>query len=342
MTYNLNIDDFIGRWGYSQQYIRNQLTGLKGKSVNVRISSLGGSVADGLDIRQQFIDHGDVTAFLYGCVASSATIVALGAKKVCASKYSMFMVHKVSNHIDAWGNYNADQIQALIDKLKENKLENDKYDLVLASMYADRCKKKVEDILDILKAGQWMTAQEALEQGFIDEIIEEDEEKFDFSRVAEKLNMLGFPALPSGKHNDLEDSDRGLLRGLSNKLDRFISSFKGNVATPSNLDNNNVTTMKNDYLKINTVLNVEGLSFDGSGKVSLTEDQVKLINDRMNALEQDVSDKQTLIDEKDEEIQNLQDNAGDDTPRIEGNDNDESGKSGESAQEMYNLIKDFV
>ena len=152
MTYNLNIDDIIGRWGYSQQYVRNQLAGLKGKPVNVRISSLGGSVADGLDIRQQFIDHGDVTAYLYGCVASSATIVALGAKKIYASKYSMFMVHKVSNHIDALGNYNADQMQALIEQLRENKAENDKYDQVLATLYADRCKKKVEDILDILSA----------------------------------------------------------------------------------------------------------------------------------------------------------------------------------------------
>lgn len=62
MTYNLNIDDYIGRWGYSKQYVRNQLAGLKGKPVNVRISSLGGAVDDGLDIRQQFVDHGDVTA----------------------------------------------------------------------------------------------------------------------------------------------------------------------------------------------------------------------------------------------------------------------------------------
>lgn len=119
MTYNINIDDYIGRWGYSKQYIRNQLAGLKGKSVNVRISSLGGSVEHGLDIRQQFLDHGDVTAYLYGLVASSATIAALGAKKVCISKYCMFLVHKVSNWVDAWGQMNADQIQELIDDLKE-------------------------------------------------------------------------------------------------------------------------------------------------------------------------------------------------------------------------------
>ena len=115
MTYNINIDDYIGRWGYSKQYIRNQLAGLKGKPVNVRISSLGGSVEHGLDIRQQFLDHGEVTAYLYGLVASSATIAALGAKKVCISKYCMFLVHKVSNWVDAWGQMNADQIQQLID-----------------------------------------------------------------------------------------------------------------------------------------------------------------------------------------------------------------------------------
>ena len=130
MTYNLNIDDYIGRWGYSKQYVRNQLAGLKGKPVNVRISSLGGAVDDGLDIRQQFVDHGNVTAYLYGLVASSATIAALGAKKVCISRYCLFLVHKVSNWVDAWGQYNADQIQQLIDELKENKLQNDKFDPV--------------------------------------------------------------------------------------------------------------------------------------------------------------------------------------------------------------------
>ena len=162
MTYNITIDDYIGRWGYSKQYIRNQLSNLKGKSVNVRISSLGGAVDDGLDIRQQFIDHGDVTAYLYGMVASSATILALGAKKVCISKYSMFLIHKVSNWVDAWGSYNADQIEELIDELKANKLENDKFDLVLANMYASKCNKKVDEILPVLKEGRWLTDRKSV------------------------------------------------------------------------------------------------------------------------------------------------------------------------------------
>lgn len=48
----------------------------------------------------------------------------------------------MSNWVDAWGQYNADQIQQLIDELKENKLQNDKFDLVLANMYAAKCNKR--------------------------------------------------------------------------------------------------------------------------------------------------------------------------------------------------------
>ena len=61
---------------------------------------------------------------------------------------------------------------------------------------------------------------------------------------------------------------------------------------------NNVTTMKKDYLEVNAILNVEGLEFDKDGKCNLTEDQVKAVNDKVNTLEQDITDKQTLIDQK--------------------------------------------
>lgn len=335
MTYNINIDDYIGRWGYSKQYIRNQLAGLKSKPVNVRISSLGGAVDDGLDIRQQFIDHGDVTAYLYGLVASSATIAAQGAKKVCISKFAMFLVHKVSNWVDAWGQYNADQIEELIDQLKENKLENDKFDLVLANMYANRCKKKVDEILDVLKEGRWLTAQEALDYGFVDEIIEDSDEKIDFAGVADKLNVLGLPALPASQ--DKQNTPEGLLNKMLTKMDGFISSFgKKDENTPSETINN-VKTMKKDYLKVNAILNVEGLEFDKDGKVALTEEQIKALNGKMATLEQDVADKQTLIGQKDEQIVNLKNGDGDETRHVEGTDGTKTDVFKE-ANELFNSL----
>ena len=225
MEYNLSIDSHIGPWGYSKNYIRSQMSGFKNKPVSVRISSLGGSVDDALDIRQQFQDHGDVTCYLFGYVASAATILATGAKKTCMSKYAFYLIHKVSNWIDAWGSYNADQIQRLIDDLKANKLENDKMDLVLANLYAAKCKKKVSDILPILTDGRWLTAQEALEYGFVDEIIEEGTRlNFDDSMKA-RFNMYQLPALPAMK-NDTEGSEEepapSWFNNFVNKFFRFF------------------------------------------------------------------------------------------------------------------------
>ena len=332
MTYNINIDDYIGRWGYSKQYIRNQLAGLKGKPVNVRISSLGGSVEHGLDIRQQFLDHGEVTAYLYGLVASSATIAALGAKKVCISKYCMFLVHKVSNWVDAWGQMNADQIQQLIDDLKENKLQNDKFDLVLAQMYANKCNKQIDEILDTLKAGRWLTAQEALEYGFVDEIIEDaKEDKVNLASFTDKLNVLGFPALPQMEKK--EDKEPGWFQRIMEKLDTFSSVMKTENST--HLIN---LIMKKDYQKVNAILNVEGLEFDKDGKVTLTEAQVKALNEKVNALEKVASDKQAEVDELTKQVDNLKKADGDDTKKNEGGEGEEVEDIFKQANELYNSL----
>lgn len=332
MIYNINIDDYIGRWGYSKQYIRNELAKLKGKPVNVRISSLGGSVEHGLDIRQQFVDHGEVTAYLYGLVASSATIAALGAKKVCISKYCMFLVHKVSNWVDAWGQMNADQIQELIDDLKENKLQNDKFDLVLAQLYANKCGKQIDDILDTLKAGRWLTAQEALDYGFVDEIIEDaKDDKINLASFSDKLNVLGLPALPQIEQK--ENKEQSWFQRIMEKLDAFSPAAK--------TENNNHLInliMKKDYQKVNVILNVEGLEFDKDGKVTLTEDQVKVLNEKLDALEKEASDKQTKVEELTTQVENLKKADGDETKKTEGEENGEFEDIFKEANDLYNSL----
>lgn len=244
MEYNLSIDSHIGPWGYSKNYIRSQMSGFKNKPVNVRISSLGGSVDDALDIRQQFLDHGNVTCYLFGYVASAATILATGAKKTCMSKYAFYLIHKVSNWVDAWGNYNADQIQQLIDDLKANKLENDKMDLVLANLYANKCKKKVDDILPILKEGRWLTAQEALEYGFIDEIVEEGSKlNFDDS-MKTKFNMFHLPALPAIDTRAQNPEADTAPSWFNNFVNKFLKGHQPEAAQTQNKSLNQSKQMK--------------------------------------------------------------------------------------------------
>jgi ATP-dependent protease ClpP protease subunit len=337
MTYHLDIDDNIGTWGISKSYVRQSLAGYKDKPVNVRISSLGGDVAHGLDIRQQFIDHGQVTAYLYGCVASSATIIALGAKKVCMSKYGMFLVHKVSNWVDEWGTYNADQIQEIIEKLRQTKEDNDKFDLVLANIYADKCKKKVDDILDVLKAGKWMTAQEALDYGFIDEIIEEtDEPKMNYAGLTNKISRFGYPALPENLVGNQKES---LLHSILNKVqDIFDEMGKNRTGKENNQDNQNQMNMtdRKDFTRVNAILGCESLAFSEEGTV-LNEKQMQQIEAAHQKLAEDNETLRKQIEELTDQVKNLQASAGAETGQVDNTDDDKRDVIAE-AQALYNAI----
>lgn len=335
MTYNIEIDDYIGRWGVSKQNISGQLGALKNKDVTVRINSLGGLLDHGLDIRQQFIDHGKVTAYLFGYVASAATVASLGASKICISRYAFYLVHKVSNWVDAWGQMNADQMNDLIEQLKQNKLENDKMDLVLAQMYANKCKKKVNDILDILKKGEWLTAQEALDYGFVDEIIEDGEKQNFSTAMSTKFNSLGLPAIPVSKEK--EDSSSMLNKILTGIEDIMKRSNK--KEKPIEIDNQTKIekNMKKDFIRVNCILNVEGLEFE-NGKVAMTEAQVKAMNDKLDALEADVLAKQTTIDGQTTQIENLKNAAGDDTSTINGGDDDSDDNAFKKANSLYDRV----
>lgn len=171
--YDIYINGNIG-WPFSAEYVRGELEKLDGAHAEVLISSLGGSVLDALQIRQLFADHGDVTVHLHGFVASAATIIAMGAREVRMGRYALMLVHRCSNWVDTWGMMNADEIEQAIRSLNRDKEDLEVIDRVVASIYADRCGKKVEDCAAMMQEARWMTADECLEHGLVDKI-ESDE-----------------------------------------------------------------------------------------------------------------------------------------------------------------------
>lgn len=324
MRYQLTIDDFIGNWGYSKGYVRNVLSQYQGKHVDVKISSLGGDLNHALDIRQQFIDHGDVTVYLSGFVASAATVIAMGAKRVVIGKYAMFLVHKCSNFIDAWGTYNADQMQQLIDELTANKKENDKIDVVLANMYADRCGKKVSEILDILKRAEWMTAQETLDLGLVDEIADvQGDVKLNFAQCFDKLNAFGITTagLPTVKQTV-------------------------EIEAQSQTNNHEMKTFK--FNTVAKFLELDAVTPDADGYVSVTAEQFEQINNRIEQLESSEAEKDAALAEANgkvaeltQQVENLKQLPADDSMDIV----DDSATSEETkldSKSMFNAIKDLL
>lgn len=349
MDYQLIIDYTIGRWGYSKQYVRSILAGYKGKHIDVKISSYGGDLDHGLDIRQQFVDHGDVTVHIHGFTASAATVIAMGAKKVCMSRYAMFLVHKCSNFIDVWGNLNADEMQKLIDDLTENKRENDKIDVVLANMYAARCKKKVADLLNVLKEGRWLTAQEALEYGFIDEIEEDPAEKAPVldEALASKLNAFGLGT--TGISSEEPKTKESLLSRIKTQIfgksddaasQQTVVDNVGDDGDQAQSITNTTHSMKTIVLAaaLGAVLAVESVQVSDDGTVALKEGDLEKIGARLQELTASVDEKQKEIDNLKKEIKELEQTPGDSSPDVK----DDAGESKVKASDMYNSVKDLL
>lgn len=343
MKYDIDINGHIGAWGFSKTYIKYCLNGKADVPVAVRVNSLGGSLDDGLDIRQQFLDHGNISCYLFGFVASAATILAMGAKKICMSKHAFFLVHKVSNWVEAWGSMNADQIQEVIDKLDKNKRDNDKIDLVLAEMYADRTGKTAKEMLELMHKNTWLTAEEAKEYGFIDEILEDEENQFSAEQASAKFNMFGITAvLPSASPEESpKESFRSALAEEPKEhvswLQNFLARFKkeNNTNTP--------IIMNTDFTNVNELLSVDSLPTNDKGEIVLTAEQMQKINDKLlpSAPETKEDKTDTALEDRiaalENEINDLK--SADGAEVIETVNVTDTHKT---VDDMYNLVKDLI
>lgn len=270
-----DIDGFIGEWGYNNRYVKSYLNAAGKTPVVCRVCSGGGDFLMAMNIKDEFARHGDVTVDISGYAASAATIIGLGAKHTRISNTSFYLIHKVMSWVEAWGNLNEDDISDLIETLEAEKNENAKMTLVLAKAYADKSGKAVSEILALMKQETWLSADEAKEWGFVDEVYNSTA-KLNIAGISKKFNMMGLPKLPGvdgTEENGTESLVNKVVSGVCQVLEKF------------NLNLNKERKMK-EFKKINGVLKVETLeSADGKG-VYLNEKQLQEIEDSFTAGEQ--------------------------------------------------------
>lgn len=197
-NYNLYLKGYVGDWNFSADMVNAVLDKHKGSEVCVLIDSLGGRVDTALSISSLFKLHGNVHCHYVGMNASAATIASMGAKHVSIDANALFLVHKCMSVVFEWDYMNADELAAHIADLEKLKKDNDTIDACIAGMYASRCKKPKEDLLALMKEGAWLTAKQALEWGFVDEITDEPDDAAPEINdvVADALAKEGIPMPP--------------------------------------------------------------------------------------------------------------------------------------------------
>lgn len=345
MAYTIDIDNFIGTYGYSKVFVKNILSKNSSKDVTVRLNSLGGSVDDALDIAAQFQEHGNVTVDMYAFNASASTLLSLGAKKARMHVDSLYLIHKAMSWVDSWGYMNEDNIQELIDQLEKEKNENAKITLVLARKYATKSGKSINEILDLMKKETWLNSQEAKEWGFVDEVFGDQssgKKNIMDDSLINKMNAIGLP-IPerTNKENSQADPDK---ETVTTWLEEKWNQLTGGKDKKNKTDNNPQTpiiNMKKEWTHINTILSVDGVE-ESEGKVNLTTDQVEKINAELKAANTAketagnlVTDKTNRIAELELELKNLKEADGASTNPV--NKEADGGKSYSGGSAYENL-----
>ncbi len=173
-------------------------------------------MATALSISSLFGLHGDVHCHYVGMNASAATVAAMGAKRITIDADALFLVHKCMNFVFEWDWMNSDELEAHIGELQKMQKDQQTIDGCIAGMYARRCKKPKDELLGLMKEGAWLTARQALEWGFVDEITNdaEDTKPEMTDTVASYLAEAGIPAPPVAARKD----------SLMDKLRRFFTT----------------------------------------------------------------------------------------------------------------------
>lgn len=134
------------------------------KNVTFHINSPGGEVFAGVSIYNRMKEFtGNVTTIVDGLAASAASIIAQGGKtrKVCNG--SLTMIHGASSFMI--GYYNANQLKDDWNKINA-------IDKSISEIYASCTGIDKEKIKNMMVKTTWMSAQEAVENGFADEVVD--------------------------------------------------------------------------------------------------------------------------------------------------------------------------
>ena len=288
MEYDIVINGTIGGWDcLSTGYVKYLLDQKKNKEVHVAFCSLGGYVKDGLVLNQLFKDHGNVHAHAFGMNASISTIAMLGCKSIDIVKGSFFLIHNTSTLVLKYDNQNKEQLDEFIKEMTQQRNNLSTFDDVLAQMYAERSGKTKEECAAHMKKGNWLSAEQALEFGLVDEIRKDENDDRVTNMYHAQLNAykydnqlltdVGIPPLPKEM---TEDSKGNPTQSFWQKT---LQELK-NLLLSNNVDKQNMSELKTDAIE--KALGVDSIEVKND-VISLTAEQAKLLNEKLSNVQED-------------------------------------------------------
>lgn len=135
--------------------------GDKDNTIVVDIASNGGDVFAASEIYSALKESkADIKVNIVGLAASAASVIAMAGNTVSIAPTAQIMIHK------AWTKTNGNT-----DDLKHEASVLNNIDKSIATAYELKTGLKQSDILQMMSNETWLTAQDAVDKGFADEIM---------------------------------------------------------------------------------------------------------------------------------------------------------------------------
>lgn len=227
-TVHVSIYDSIGSGGLSAQEFINNINSFQNTSkIVLDISSEGGSVQDGVAIYNALKNHpASIEVHITGWALSVASVIAMAGDAIYMAENGLMMIHNAWSH----GSGNAEEMRKLANILE-------KASGTIIDIYAAKTSLSVNKIKSMCDVETWMTAQEALDYGFIDFIDQPIaiSAQFDLSKFnpPEKIKGILMQVNKSQTHNQNQDPaiEAALVKDQSRRKD-IRGYFKNFSDTP--------------------------------------------------------------------------------------------------------------
>ncbi len=139
------------------------------KSLTIRMDSLGGDAGASITIHNRLKELSksgvEITCIVDGVAMSGGSLIMCAADKVIVNPSSLVMIHKCWSFV--FGAYNADDLRSLAK-------DNDAWDNAQVKIYSEKCGKSETVISHMMSETTYMTGQEAIDNGFADELSDDE------------------------------------------------------------------------------------------------------------------------------------------------------------------------
>ncbi len=347
-------DWWTGQRGTTANQVKNFLDAHKDEDVHIAVCSPGGYVDAGLQIYQHIKNHGRVHCHIIGMTASAATFLTMGAKEVDMVDGSLMLIHNVSTQVLEWQMANKEQLDQIIAAFQKERKDLDTIDRVIASLYAKKNGKSVEDCMTKMTAAAWLSPQDALDFGLIDHIVQDEDVKKKSNRLRTTFTNsifkdFGLPSLPADTTEGLSavvDQEGNPAEGFMQKATAWMQK-----RFPKLFAEESTNPMKKVFTCLCALLAVQDFEVI-DGKVTLTEEETGKVEGQLDQLGKDLkaakdaqTDLQAKLDkalqdvrERDQQIANLKKAPGAED-KVPAGEHVDEGAGEITAQSMLNEIK---